>query len=172
MVHMILMVSFGMIGGLILRVSEPRIGADNWYGHEVSFDFSRKVVFLGDHRNNWMPLVDQPVQVTPDTWHQLRVVMKEKRIQVFVNGSTRPQIDKEVDPPLAGTLVGVRTWGSEIEYRNFELTREGKTVRAQWQLPEGGPVNLPRSDPQWARQRALEAFCRSVFNLNEFVYVD
>lgn len=160
------------IGGLILRVSEPKIGADNWFGHEVSLDFGTRTVFLGDHRNNWKLLQSQAVNIAPETWHKLRVVMAEKRLRVFVDGASKPQIDAEVDPPLSGSLVGLRTWGSEIEYRNMEVIQDGKTVKPNWAPPSGTVTTPPVSDFAWARHRSLEAYCRSLFNLNEFIYVD
>ena len=41
------------IGGLLLCVSEPKIGADNWFGYEVSLNIPARSVLVGDHRNNF-----------------------------------------------------------------------------------------------------------------------
>ena len=159
------------IGGLLLRVSEPAVGADNWNGYEVSLDATKKTVFLGEHRHNWLLRREQPVDTSPDVWHKLRVVLAGKRVQIFVDDAKSPQIDEEIEPPLVGGLTGLRTWASEIEYRNFEILRTERSQKANW-LPVKGQSSTPRDDAAWARHRALEALCRSVLNLNEFVYAD
>ena len=159
------------IGGLIARVSDPKIGADNWLGYEISLNATKKTLLFGEHRNNWTPIEEVPLAIDFHDWHQLRVRFNQDRIQIFVDASETPSIDRKLETPLVGDLVGLRTWGSEIEYRNMKLQRDEKSIAASW----GIPANLEsQSVPidEWALRQAIEAFCRSVFNLNEFVYVD
>ncbi|MFN7627435.1 MAG: hypothetical protein ACK5PZ_11440, partial [Pirellula sp.] len=49
------------IGGLIARVSDPKIGADNWLGYEISLNATNKSLLFGEHRNNWTPLEEVPL---------------------------------------------------------------------------------------------------------------
>ena len=165
------------IGGLLLCVSEPKIGADNWFGYEVSLDTSTQTLLFGDHRNNFRDLKRQPVAVKPGEWHTLRAVLGRERLQVFVDGADQPAIDEELVDRLQGEMVGLRTWGSEIRFRNFEIRRpaseqgELDVVRAEWPAPR--LERLARDDDQQRLKRdALAALCRTIFNLNEFVYVE
>lgn len=159
------------IGGLIARVSDPKIGADNWLGYEISLNATQKTLLFGEHRNNWTPLEEVPLSIDFYDWHQLRVRLSHDRIQIFIDASNSPTIDRKLDSPLQGDLVGLRTWGSEIEYRNMKLQLGEKTIAASW----GSDTNFEaQSIPvdEWATYQAIAAFCRSIFNLNEFVYVD
>ncbi len=158
------------IGGLVVHVSEPQVGADNWYGYEISLNAGNQTVMVGEHRHNWRQRQEQKVDTKSGVWHKLRAVLTGKRVQVYVDDSATPQIDDEVDPPLTGSLAGLRTWGSEIEYRNFEIIRGDEHRKPTWQTSER--VEAPHSDQAWAQRQALEALCRAVLNLNEFVYVD
>ena len=164
------------IGGLLLRVSEPKIGADNWYGYEVSLDIPSKTVMLGDHRQNFTLRRSQPAAVKAGQWHALRVVLSGTRVEVYLDGGSTPIIQDDIDPPLTGALAGLRTWGSEIEFRNFEVIENGQVSHAQWVMPgaEGTVADapLPEPDQVWADRQAIEAFCRSLLNINEFLYVD
>ncbi len=159
------------IGGLILRVREPKVGADNWFGYEISLDSARQTVFIGDHRNNWAKRAEAAYKVGPGRWHKLRVVMNGPKFQLFVDGAKEPQVEY-VDPnPLAGGLVGLRTWGSEIAYRNLTILKDGKRTAADFRPPHIERPVRP-TDEQQARHRGLQALCQVVLNLNEFVYAD
>ena len=95
---------------------------------------------------------------------------------MYLDGGSTPIIQDDIDPPLTGALAGLRTWGSEIEFRNFEVIENGQVSHAQWVMPgaEGTVADapLPEPDQVWADRQAIEAFCRSLLNINEFLYVD
>ncbi|MBM3966132.1 MAG: DUF1553 domain-containing protein [Planctomycetes bacterium] len=159
------------IGGLIARVSDPKIGADNWLGYEISLNAAKKTLLFGEHRYNWTPIEEVPLAIDFHDWHQLRARFSQDRIQIFVDAAETPTIDRKLEAPLLGDLVGLRTWGSEIEYRNMQLQRDDKLISASWGIPNN-PESPSVPVDEWALRQAIEAFCRSVFNLNEFVYVD
>jgi hypothetical protein len=157
-------------GGLIARVGEPKVGPDNWSGYDISLDVSRQTVVVADHRSNWLRLAEGACKVEPGRWHHLRVVLEGPRIKVFVDGADRPQVEYVDAKPLPGGLVGLRTRESEIAYRNLTIKKDGKTIAADFRRPSIAP---PRStDGQPARRQAMQALCRVILNLNEFVYVD
>ncbi|MFN7736948.1 MAG: DUF1553 domain-containing protein [Pirellula sp.] len=159
------------IGGLIARVSDPKIGADNWLGYEISLNATNKSLLFGEHRNNWTPLEEVPLSIDFHDWHQLRVRLSQDRIQIFIDAAVSPTIDRKLESPLTGNLLGLRTWGSEIEYRNMKIQLGEKNIAASWERDtQSESQSIPVDE--WATQQAIEAFCRSVFNLNEFVYVD
>jgi protein tyrosine phosphatase (PTP) superfamily phosphohydrolase (DUF442 family) len=68
--------------------------------------------------------------------------------------------------------LGLRTWGSQIEYRDLRLTNDQGVQQVTWNRPDGNaqPQEIPVAI--WARQQALELVCRTLLNLNEFLYVD
>jgi hypothetical protein len=158
-------------GGVIFRVRHTKAGADDWSGYETGLDLGRQTVFIGDQRDVWTNRAEGPCKVEPGRWHHLRVVLDGPRIQVFVDGAEKPQVEY-VDPsPLPGGSIGLRTWASEIAYRNLTVRKDGKTVIADFRAPS---IEQPTgtSDEQRARQQALQSLCLVVLNLNEFVYVD
>lgn len=159
------------IGGLLLCVSDPNVGADNWYGYEVSLNAEAQTVFVGDHRHNYRQLEQAPAAVKPGEWHKLRAVLSEERLQVFVDDQPKPSIDLALTDRLQGELAGLRTWGSEIRFRHFTVRQGDNQQRADWPAPVLQHRSVAEEDA-WVRQQALAALCRTVFSLNEFVYVE
>jgi mono/diheme cytochrome c family protein len=160
------------IGGLIARVSEPKIGADNWLGYEISLNMERRTILFGEHRNNWKPLAEVPAPIRPDSWHRLEVRFSGNRIAIHLDGGADPLIVHDAADLLPGTQLGLRTWGSQIEYRDLRLTNDQGVQQVTWNRPDGNaqPQEIPVAI--WARQQALELVCRTLLNLNEFLYVD
>jgi len=161
------------IGGLLLCVSEPQIGADNWFGYEISLNIPAKAVLLGDHRRNFRLLRQQPADVAADRWHQLRAVLSAGRIQVYLDGGEQALLDEPLHDQLPGHLAGLRTWGSEIEFRNFRV-RSADVAEAQTAIwPAAELRQLPAADTAKERRlHGLAALCRTMFSLNEFVYLE
>ena len=161
------------IGGLLLCVSEPRVGADNWFGYEVSLNIPAKAVLVGDHRNNFRLLSQQPADLGADRWHHLKAVLSGGRLQVYLDHGQQPVIDEPLPDRLPGRLAGLRTWGSEIEFRNFRVqsTEQSEPVLAEW---SGAQLQqLPLVDQSHQRRLAgLAALCRTMFSLNEFAYLE
>lgn len=172
------------IGGLIFCVSDPKVGADNWLGYELSLDLPNKSLLFGEHRNNWTPMARVPVEIEAGRWHRLRC-----RIEPMQQGGTKltawldelptPVLEQLLQQPLPGGGVGLRTWGSAMEFRDFAIIREGKEDRPRWMVKEeesSEQEGLGRlaSDPMqdWSRVKAMEMLGRTLMNLNEFLYVD
>ena len=117
--------------GLILRVREPKTGADNWIGDEVSISASGQHLILGRHHRDWKPLKQVAAKIVPGRWHKIRVEMQEGLLAVYLDDAPQPAI-VHVDmmsEMIPSGLVGVRTWNSDADFRNFVVERrEGKTV--------------------------------------------
>ena len=172
-----LRVTDGDIAGLIMNVTDPKVGADNWNGYEVSLYLHEQKLVLGSHENNFITLASVPAPVTRGKWHQLRAQVAGKRVKVYLDGRDKPYIDFIVKKPLPPGLAGLRTWGAEVEYRNIKIESGGKTlIFTQAETPAadaaepGGIVLAP--DPDRHGRRALAQFCSLLLNLNEFLYVD
>ena len=63
--------------GLLLCVSNARVGADSFYGYEVSLSSDGKVITVGKHKNNWEHIMDVAVNCNPTEWNNLKASHKE-----------------------------------------------------------------------------------------------
>ena len=166
----------GSIGGFLLNVREPRVGADNWIGYEVSFYLDEGKLVLGTHENNWKPRARVAAPLRRGQWHWMEVRTKGDRVQVFLDNRPEPYLDHRMDQPLAPGLVGLRSWGAQVDYRNLQVSKGGKVTK--WLAPEDpeltktGDRLVLSGQGKTARRRALEEFCSLLLNLNEFVYID
>jgi len=117
--------------GLILRVSEPKLGADAWVGYEVSISASGQHVILGRHERNFRRLAEVPAKIEAGRWHRLKVELKGSMIRVFLDDAEKPVIAFEDPAPIKSGLAGVRTWNSDASFRNFVIDgSEGKVEAA------------------------------------------
>ena len=123
--------SKGGNAGLILKVSEPGVGADKFTAYEVSLESGGRLV-LGRHRQNWEPIRNVPCGVRPDQWASLVVRLAGDSIEVLVDGkSILAYEDRE--HPLAAGRVGLRTWQREAQFRNLSVTTGGQTNRLRFE---------------------------------------
>lgn len=122
--------------GLILRVSDPRTGADTWTGYEISLSPVRHTVLLGRHRNNWQLLREVPAPVYPDRWHRLRVQLAGKTVRIFVDDAEKPYIEYEdTAAPILSGRVGLRTWNSAASFRRLVIETPAGQVRKEFPSP-------------------------------------
>ena len=120
----------GQNGGLIVRVSDPHVGADNWIGYEVSLS-PKNHVMAGRHHNNYNLLKQVHADVEPGRWYTLRVDLKGNALNVFIDDAKEPAISVTDEDPtaIAKGRVGVRTWGSDVDFRNLTIKRpDGEVV--------------------------------------------
>ncbi len=124
--------------GLIVRVTDPGIGADKFSGYEVSLDAAGQWVRLGRHRQNWEPIQDSPCEVPVGQWIPLQVRLAGKAVEVAVAGRT---VIRHVDnaAPLLSGRVGLRQWQRDARYRNLRVTTAG-VVRSLSFEGDGGPA--------------------------------
>ena len=169
-------VTDGDIAGLIMNVTDPKVGADNWNGYEVSLYLHEQKLVLGSHENNFLTLASAPAPVTRGKWHQLRAHVAGDRVKVYLDGRDEPYIDYRIAKPLAPGLAGLRTWGAAVEYRNLRVAADGK--KSVFSQADGAPPATGQGRivlaPDHGRpgRRAFAQFCSLLLNLNEFLYVD
>lgn len=106
--------------GLILRLANPGIGADNFDGYEVSLEPHTQVLKLGVHRHDWKFLHDTPCEVKIGDWNHLRVKLNGPSLEVFVN-EQRVTSYTDTDRPLLNGTFGVRQWQRDARYRNLHV---------------------------------------------------
>ena len=118
--------------GLIVKVSAPGIGADNFTGYEIALDATGHIV-LGRHRYNWEPISSVPHKVPLNRWLALVVRLTEQSLEVLVDGqSATTYQDKE--HPLVSGRVGLRTWQREARFRNLYVKVNGRREALPFEL--------------------------------------
>lgn len=112
--------------GLIVHVSEPGVGADNFDGYEVALNPATQVLCLGRHQHNWELIKNTPCEVPTGKWITLAARLDGKTIEVSVNGKS---IVRHDDGPkaLPAGLVGLRQWKRGASYRNLQIKTGGQT---------------------------------------------
>jgi alpha-L-arabinofuranosidase len=135
--------------GLILRVSNPRTGADTWTGYEISLSALDNNVILGRHSNNWQLLQAAPVSVEPGIWHHLRVELSGPTLRIWVNHAAQPQITyTDNAAPILSGMAGVRTWNVSAAFRNLHIhTPQGDITEGL--NVEADAVSLPQVSALW-----------------------
>lgn len=109
--------------GLVVKVADPAVGADEFTGYEVSFDAGGSLV-LGRHRRNWEPLRTVRCPAPVGRWAALGVKTSGRRIEVTVDGRTLLTYD-DAEHPLAPGAVGLRTWRRAARFRNLRVDTGG-----------------------------------------------
>ena len=116
----------GENAGLLVRVTGPGLGADNFTGYEVSLDPLRQTLRLARHRNNYEPIQDVHCDVAVGRWIPLEVRLDGPLIEVLVDGKSVLRHDDGPVALEAGT-VGLRVWHREARYRNLWIRAGEKT---------------------------------------------
>ena len=116
-------------GGLILKVSDARKGADSFNGYEVSLERPGTLV-IGRHRHNWEPLRRVPCDVPVNEWIRLTVRLSAGSLEILVNGKGIAQFE-DIEHPLEAGAVGLRTWQHEVRFRKISVT----TGTSQQKIP-------------------------------------
>ena len=131
-------------------------------------DADNQTISIGDHRNDWTVRQAKPFKVQPGEWHQLRVALNGSLIAVYADDADDVTLSFRDPDPLPAGWLGLRTWNSEITFRNLEIRQGRKVTRVDFRPPTA----VAEVHPLSARQRALAAYGRVLMNLNEFLYID
>ena len=125
--------------GLIVKLSDPGVGADRFNGYEVALD-AAGYLRLGRHRQNFEPIRDVPCAVPVNRWIALVVRLTETSLAIAVDGRTVLEyLDRE--HPLARGGVAFRPWQRRAQYRNFWIAVDGQR-RAIPLEPAGGSSDV------------------------------
>ena len=117
--------SSGNNAGLLLSVSRPRVGADSFYGYEVSLSSDGKMVTIGRHKNNWAHYADINVDCVPTEWNNLKACINNGKVEVLLNNKNICRFNIS-DAELLKGNVAVRVWNADTRFANFKI--DGKEV--------------------------------------------
>jgi Uncharacterized protein conserved in bacteria len=95
--------------GLIFRVTRPSIGANAYSGYYVGIRPGDRKVLFGKADGEWTELAVEDSAIEADKPHRLRVVAKGPKIEVFLDGGSKPVISLE-DSSFTHGAVGVRNY--------------------------------------------------------------
>lgn len=104
--------------GLIVKVSQPGIGADRFNGYEIALDASMQALRLGRHRQNFEHIRDVPCPVPTNEWIPVVARLTETAVEVWVGGRSVLRYEDQ-EHPLRSGGVGLRPWQREARYRNL-----------------------------------------------------
>jgi hypothetical protein len=140
----------GVNAGLVVRTTDPGVGADRFIGYEVALNASEQKLLLGRHRNNFEPVENVPCDVAIGRWIPLEVRMQGSVLEVFVDGKrVLRKDDGEQALPAGG--VSLRAWHREAKFRNlwvqngekremlpFKSTGEASKISGMWRAVHKG----------------------------------
>ena len=119
--------------GLLLCVSKPRVGADSFYGYEVSLSTDGKKITIGKHKNNWEHIVDVAVNCEPTEWNNLKACIRNQTVEIRLNDQ-RVCLFRLSDKELLGGSVALRVWNADTRFANMQIN--GKPISLNAQMPE------------------------------------
>ncbi len=106
--------------GLLLSVSQPGRGADNFYGYEISLVADGSKVILGKHKHNFTLLAEAVVGCDAAKWNRLGALLDGDGVKIFLNGAC-VLTAKDDDPELKAGKIALRTWNSDVQFRNIKI---------------------------------------------------
>ncbi len=156
---------------LIVRVSNPRVGADTWTGYEVSLSASDHNLALHRHRDDWHLLKTVPADIQPGKWHHLRVELTGPTLRVTLDNAATPQLEYTdgADAILAGK-AGLRTWNTNAAFRNLRHhNRAGQNRQTRYNSPLYPQAATPSAEcgtgyKRGTRPRAIRGISKDAYN--------
>ncbi|MDM4764244.1 Ig-like domain-containing protein [Galbitalea sp. SE-J8] len=136
--------------GLILRVSSPANGADNYTGYYVGVNTTAKTAVLGRANGSWTQLVQSGTisSLATGTDAAIRVIARGQRFLVYVNDMSTPVIDytdTSSTAPVSGQF-GSRGYNTSYQYGNVLLLAAPPVdtiTPITGSVPEGVAPSLP-----------------------------
>lgn len=134
--------------GLIVRLAQPGMGADNFDGYEVSLDPANQVLRLGRHRHDFQLIRDAPCELAVGAWIRLAVKLTGPRIEVLVNGRSVIGHEDATAPLLSGT-VALRQWQREARYRDLRVKTGDQDRPLLFERDAGGGTQAAEVSGIW-----------------------
>ncbi|HEV3119596.1 MAG TPA: alpha-L-arabinofuranosidase C-terminal domain-containing protein [Gemmataceae bacterium] len=113
------------VAGLVVKVREPGVGADNFIGYEIAVSAEPQLLRFGRHRHNWEHIKDVHCHVPKDQWVALVVRMRENGLEVLVDGKSVLTYEDRAHPLNSGRF-GLRAFERACTYRNLWVTSGGR----------------------------------------------
>lgn len=129
--------------GLVVRVTNPGVGADRFTGYEVALDPGQQIVRLGRHRQNWEPIRDVACAVPVKEWVSLTVRARGTGLEVLVGGRSVLR-HEDGGQALAAGAVGLRVWQREARFRALRVAVDGTAHALAFRSPPDNPGEISK----------------------------
>jgi DUF1680 family protein/alpha-L-arabinofuranosidase len=120
----------GESAALLIRVDKEGVGDDNFDGYEISLSRNGQKLLLGKHKHNFVALKETSINLDGKVWNKIRVDFKGSEISISLNGK-QVLIYNDTSEPLQAGKIGLRTWRSDVEFRNVILSSTTGTNKLQ-----------------------------------------
>ena len=122
--------------GVIFRVSDPTVGADNLKGYYAGICVNGTVQ-IGRFNNGWKELASQTLgkPITPDMDYHLKVQVIGSSIKVYVDDA---MVVSATDTMWTHGAIGMRTWNVNAKYDNIAVTTPKNSDATLSDLKVGG----------------------------------
>lgn len=148
----------GESGALLLRVTDAGVGNDIFDGYEIGLSRNGRRLILGKHRQNFELLKEVAVNVEATIWNRLKAELKGSEIIVSLNGIRLFSYKDERDPLLKGK-IGLRTWRSDLEFKDLSVSRNG-------QLEKLKLSNIPTEEISYTWDHVISTKAAASFRLD------
>jgi len=133
-----------------------------YQGYELALEPREGRILLRRHAEKSSTLAEIRTIIPPDQASRLKIAHSGARLQVWIGEMAEPCFDFTDPSPLTTPgRLGVRTWGTSLILDDLVVRPDG--------MPPV-PVLDEKSGPP--EQRALQAFCLLLLNLNATAYID
>ncbi len=105
--------------GLMFRVTNPTLGADNFNGYAATLSADRNKVLLAKFSNNWQSIAETSMILDPNTFYELKVLAVGDSIKVYVDNVIK--IDT-TDSTWSSGGVGLRTYRTDAYFDTVSVT--------------------------------------------------
>ena len=122
------MVSGDGDGGVMFRSSKLSMGADEYNGYYAGIIANGKNVVLGKANGGWTSLKSTAVNISANTWYQLRIVTKGTNIKVYVDDMVTPKINY-TDASFSNGAIGVRCYNAITRWDNLSVVSSTTSIK-------------------------------------------
>ncbi|MCL2006258.1 MAG: DUF1080 domain-containing protein [Planctomycetaceae bacterium] len=115
--------------GIILKIREPGLGADNFIGYEIAPSWESQCVTLGLHRHDFRKIADIPHTIPAGQWITLHVLFDKTSFEIRLDGQFITKYDVPDADGVRSGGIALRPWQSDVKYRNLKI----KDATGEWE---------------------------------------
>jgi hypothetical protein len=111
--------------GLLVKVQEPGLGADNFIGYGIYLSARQKALIFGRHRHNWQLLRVVRIRFAAGIFTPLVVRLERNSMKVLIDDEPVLTYEDKVNPLGAGQ-IGLRSFGGGCQFRKLWVKTGGR----------------------------------------------
>jgi mono/diheme cytochrome c family protein len=138
--------------GIILKVREAGVGADNFIGYEIAPSVESQNLTIGLHKHNFRKIADVPCTVPAGQWITLHVLFDETSFEVRLDGKVLTKYNVPADDDVRSGGIALRAWHRTAQYRNLKI----KKANDDWQTISFQMMQPTEEEQQWSPTLSTE----------------